>query len=583
VQQATSSAKNRRPSLSRRFARDWLAPHWTWFALGALFSAITAVAAFGYGWIIKEAGNWLKDADPRILTIAPAVIIALVLLRATAAYWQTQANNTGVQRAMVDLQQRLFSSLIEGDFARLQASASGEHVSQFANDMALIREAALRVTTNFAKSTFTIIAAVTYMFITDWTITLLLLVVYPIAFWPVVRLGDHIRKTSRRAQEQAGELTSQLGEAFQGARTVKAFGLEDYQNQRAQRGFIERSRLYMRILRSRALVDPLLEAMGGAALAGLFAFAGWRAITGAANVGDLLSFIAMLAVASPEVRALGTLNSVMGEGLAAADRVYTVIDAPVTVADLSDAIDISDSRGAVALENVSFSYPGASPALQGLSLKAEPGQTVALVGPSGSGKSTVFNVLLRLYDVSAGQVKLDGRDIRSLKLAALRRQIALVSQDAFLFDATIRENIALGRSGASEDDIRAAAEAAACDFIPGLPQSWDTRAGEGGRNLSGGQRQRIALARALLSNAPILLLDEATSALDSDSEARVQAALARLAGQRTIIVIAHRLATVRRADCIHVLEAGRIVESGRHDDLVARSGLYARLAAQQLS
>jgi subfamily B ATP-binding cassette protein MsbA len=569
--------------LSRRFARDWLAPQWRWFALGAFFSAITAIAVPGYGLILQQATNWLKDADVRVITIAPPVIIALVTLRAAAAYWQTQANNTGVQRAVTNLQDGLFGGLIEGDFARLQASASGEYVSQFANDMVLIREAALRVATNLAKSSFTIIAAVATMFYTDWAITLLLLVVYPLAFWPVVRLGERIRKTSRKSQEQAGALTSQLGEAFQGARTVKAFGLETYQRNRARAGFEERSRLYMKILRNKAAVDPFLEALGGVAIAGLFAFAGWRAINGAASVGDLISFIAMLAVASPEVRALGTLNSVLGEGMAAADRVYAVIDAKRTIVDAPDAVALDSAKGAVELANVSFAYPGASPALNGLSLKAAPGQTIALVGPSGSGKSTVFNVLLRLYDVAGGAVMLDGHDVRAITLASLRREIALVSQDAFLFDTSVRENIALGRPGASDDDVRAAAEAAACDFIDQLPQRWDTPAGEGGRNLSGGQRQRIALARALLSNAPVLLLDEATSALDSESEARVQAALAKLGGRKTVLVIAHRLATVRRADRIYVIDAGQVVEAGTHDELMVKTGAYARLATLQLS
>jgi subfamily B ATP-binding cassette protein MsbA len=291
----------------------------------------------------------------------------------------------------------------------------------------------------------------------------------------------------------------------------------------------------------------------------------------------------MLAIASPEVRALGTLNSVVNEGLAASDRVYAVLDAPTTIVDRPDARSIGKAQGQVEFRDVSFSYPGGGPTLNGLTFNVEPGETVALVGPSGAGKSTVFNLLLRLYEAGRGSIRVDGMDVRDVSMTSLRKNLALVSQDAFLFDASVRENIALGRPGATDDQVREAAKAAACDFIENLPGGWRAPAGEGGRNLSGGQRQRIALARALLSEAPILLLDEATSALDSESEARVQAALAGLAGKRTVIVIAHRLATVRRASRIFVMDQGRVVEAGTHDELVGRAGAYARLAAHQLN
>lgn len=576
-----------RQRLSSRFVADWLRPQWKWFALGTFFAAITAACAWGYSQIVSNATDWLALGDQRIFNTAPIVIVALVALKAPSMYWQTQANNHGVQRAIVKLQGALFGKLIEGDYARLQSTHSGEYVSQFVNDMLLIREGALRVATNLAKSTLTILAAIVFMAMTDWILTLFLLLVYPIAFWPVIAMGNRIRKSSRKAQEQAGALTSILNEAFQGARTVKAFRLESYQSVRANAGFLERAKLYMKVLRTKALVDPFLEIVGGVALAGLFMFAGWRVMTGDITVGGVLGVIVAIAVASPEVRALGTLNAAVNEALAAAARVYAVLDQKPSVIDRPDAVALGHAKGKVEVVDAGFAYPGADsadrPILDGLSFVANPGETIAIVGPSGAGKSTVFNVLLRLYDVERGSVRIDGHDVRDVQLASLRRNLTLVSQDAFLFDVSIRDNIALGLNGATDEQVKAAAKAAACDFIDTLPGGWNAPAGEGGRNLSGGQRQRIALARALLSDAPVLLLDEATSALDSESEARVQQALAQVAGKRTVIVIAHRLATVRRADRIYVMDAGRVVEAGSHDELIGKAGAYARLAALQLS
>ena len=351
------------------------------------------------------------------------------------------------------------------------------------------------------------------------------------------------------------------------------------------RGFSERARLYLKVLADKAAVDPILEVTGGIAIAGVLGFSAWRISQGDSTLGDFIGFLGLVGLAAPEIRALGTLNAVAQEGGAAADRVFEVLEAENAIKDKPDAKSVpAPVRGAIVFDDVTFSYPDGSPALKGLSFAAAPGETIAIVGPSGAGKSTIFNLLLRLYDPTGGKVSLDGVDIADLKGGELRSEIGLVSQDTALFDDTVANNILMGDMSASTEAIHAAAaKADAAGFIETLTEGYATPVGEQGRNLSGGQRQRVALARAILRDAPILLLDEATSALDADSEARVQAALAGFSEGRTTLVIAHRLSTVRNADRIVVVEDGRVVETGRHDDLMTAGGVYARLANLQLS
>ncbi len=334
--------------------------------------------------------------------------------------------------------------------------------------------------------------------------------------------------------------------------------------------------------RSRARTDPLLEVLGGAAVAAVIGFAGWRAAISGHTIGNFTGFVAALLIASRPLRALGSLNAALQEGLAGMVRVFAVVDEQPTILDAPDAAALPPGRGHVAFEDVQFVYPDGRVGLAGLSFEAAPGRTVALVGPSGGGKSTAISLIPRLHDVTEGAVRVDGADVRHVTLASLRDAIAYVGQDALLFDDTVAANIGMGRPDATEAEIEAAArDAAAGDFIAALPLGFATRVGPGGRRLSGGQRQRVALARALLRNPRILLLDEATSALDTESEAAVQTALARLRQGRTTIVIAHRLSTVRDADLVVAMADGRAMEQGTHAELLARDGLYARLVRSQ--
>jgi subfamily B ATP-binding cassette protein MsbA len=401
---------------------------------------------------------------------------------------------------------------------------------------------------------------------------------------PLVKIGKRMRKVSANTQRELGQFTTLLNEVFQGARHVKAYGMEAYERERADSVIEQIFSLVFRAARTKAAAYPIMETLGGTDIVVVICYGGWQVIEGTRSTGTFFSFVTALLLAYDPVKKLVNLNAQLQEGLAAADRVFEILDVEPAILDRDNAKTMETARGDIDFKNVTFSYEDGQPALRGVSLAVEAGKTVALVGQSGAGKSTVLNLIPRFFDTDSGQISVDGNDIRDLTIASLRANIALVSQDVTLFDDTIEANIAYGRAGATLEEIREAARnASAHGFIEDMPEGYATVVGEHGVKLSGGQRQRIAIARAMLKDAPILLLDEATSALDTESERAVQAALRTLMEGRTTIVIAHRLSTIQSADMIHVVEAGQIVESGKHLELLARGGVYANLHRLQFS
>lgn len=582
-----------RPLLGRIW-RDYLSRHKGALFLSIVCAAIVGIVAATVLQLLEPAINGLFLGEPvrvwRVITIPPedalitipSLIVGLAVIWTIAALGQAALVNRLGHGIVGDIQIRLFGSMIRADLARLRAQHSGGFVSSVLFDANLVREAFTNGVVNYTQHGLTLIFVIAYMAWTDWRLTLIVLLGAPLISLVIRRFGRKTRKATTGAMKETETLSTALMENLDGVRLIKIENREAAEEARVGEVVARRQRHVIKSADARAFAGPFSNLVAMIVVAAVMAYAGWRAQSDQMTVGAFAAFIGLLMAAGQSLRQVTNLQTVMAEGLTAARRLFVALDIQPEIREAPDARPLPPGPVTVVLDRVAFAYGQAAPTLADISLSVAPGETVALVGPSGGGKSTILSLLPRFYDVTDGTITLNGTDIRDLKLADLRDRIALVTQEPFLFDDTIAANIAYGRAGATAEAIVEAARAAAAhDFISALPEGYATRAGEGGMRLSGGQRQRVAIARAFLKDAPILLLDEATSALDTESEALVQVALERLMQGRATLMIAHRLSTVRNADRIHVIEAGRVIETGTHAALTAAGGLYSRLARQQ--
>jgi subfamily B ATP-binding cassette protein MsbA len=533
-------------------------------------------------WLLKPAiDRVFTDRDPYWTMMVPLMVVVVVITKAVASYFEGTLMTRFGERIIADTQIRMYAHLIRADLAWLHDSHSGKLIASFLYDATLLREAISKSLTGMVKESFSLIFLTGVMFAMNWQFALIVCVIFPFIGLTTRKLGRKARKGSARSQQETGRLTTILSETFDGARMVKAYGMEQREIDRAARSVETRLNHIMKVVRARAAASPAAEALGGIAVA-VIIYIGGSSTT--LTLGTLTAFIYAALSSYQPLKSLANLNTALQEGLAAAERIFALLDIQPQIREAADAPALKVGGGEIRLENVGFRYTEEKSALHRVSLTVPPGRKAALVGASGAGKSTVLNLIPRFYDPGEGRVTIDGQDVRGVTLASLRRHIALVSQELTLFDDTIRANIAYGRPEATHAEIEAAARhAAAHDFIAAMPEGYDTVVGENGVKLSGGQRQRIAIARAMLRDAPILLLDEATSALDTESERLIQTALGELMRGRTTLVIAHRLSTVIDADVIFVLDHGRLVEQGSHAELLSRNGTYARLYATQFA
>jgi subfamily B ATP-binding cassette protein MsbA len=550
--------------------------------LAAGSSLMISGATTAMGYMIKPViDDIFVNKDAAGLLLLPLVVIAIFLVYGLGRYGQEYFMNFVGEDIIRRLRNQLYDRIQDLPLAFFQKERTGTLMSRITNDVNILKSMVSTAVTSSLRDVATIVGLTAVIFYQNWRMAILAFFILPVAFWPIFILGRKVRRVSTGCQQAMAELSAFLHETFAGNKIVKAFGMERHEKKR----FFDQTRrlfnLEIKGVKVRALSSPIMEFFGGLGIAFVIWYGGSEVIAGKTTPGTFMSFLACVLLLYDPVRKLSHLNNTIQQGLAAADRVFDIIETPSDIQDPVSPVPIIAGPHEIGLEGVHFSY-GEKEVLKSIDLKIDKGQVLALVGMSGGGKSTIANLIPRFFDVTGGHIRIDGIDVRDIAVADLRRQIAIVTQEPILFNETVRDNIAYGRPEATADQIVAAAKAAfAHDFILRFPNGYDTMIGELGGRLSGGEKQRLCIARALIKDAPILILDEATSALDSEAEAVVQKALENLMHGRTTVVIAHRLSTVASADRIAVVVNGRIVEEGAHASLLSRKGEYEKLYRMQ--
>jgi subfamily B ATP-binding cassette protein MsbA len=560
--------------LSENFPR--FAPQ---YAVATVLMAIVAGATGLSAWLMRDLINKVfVDRDPWYMWVICGSVVAIYTLKGVASYGQEVLLSRIGNNIVAMMQRRIFDKVIRQDLAFFQRNPSSDLITRLTQNAQAASSALNLMATTLGRDLFTVLSLLVVMITQDPLLTAIALIGMPLIFVVMGRLLKQVRKLFSSEVRSLGSIVSTMLETIHGIRIIKAFRLEDAMRTRMDESVSAVERLSNRMVKAQAATNPLIDALGGVAVASVVFYGGWRVIYTGATPGEFFAFIAALLMATDPARRLARLHFSLAASAVGVRMLFELMDDEPDVKDRPDAVPLNVPRGEIRFAKVTFGYDPEAPVLHDVDLVAQAGHSTALVGLSGSGKSTVFNLVMRFWTPQQGRVEIDGTDLSGVVADTIYDHVALVSQDVFLFDGTIAENILRGRPGATEEEmIKAAKAASAHDFILNLPDGYATNIGEFGGQLSGGQRQRISIARAFLKNAPILLLDEPTSALDAESDAAIQEALKDLMKGRTTLIIAHRLATVASADTIYVMDQGRIAEKGTHAGLIAMNGIYARL------
>jgi subfamily B ATP-binding cassette protein MsbA len=558
---------------------NFLKPYWIKLAISLALTIVTAGAtglvAFLFKYVVDDI---LIEKNVLMLKLIPLAAILIYLVKGLSDYFSYFFMADVGQRVIMNVRDKLYGHIQTLSMPYFIRTPTGVLISRITNDVNMIQSSVTNAVTEFIRESLKLIGLVVVVFYRSTELALIAMIVFPLVIYPISQFGKRLKRYSTKSMKVMGDVMSILDEGISGIRIVKAYNMEEYEKERFS---IENRRYYrnwMKRIAVRAVSSPLMELIAGLSGAFILWYGGMKVVAGTLSAGEFASFLLAMGMLYSPIRKLNTVNIEIQEGIAAAKRIFMVLDTVPEIGNKPDAADLGVVDGEFEFSDVSFSYTGEEYALTGVSFKAEKGRRIALVGESGSGKTTIANLLPRLFEVTSGRIVVGGKDIRDVTMQSLRKNIAMVTQEMVLFNDTIEANIAYGTENASlESVIEAARSAHAHDFIMQMPQGYKTIVGESGVRLSGGQRQRICIARAIIKNAPILILDEATSSLDTESEREVQAALERLMKGRTTLIIAHRLSTIIGADRIIVLSKGKIVEQGTHQELIEKNGYYARL------